>query len=79
MSDQPYSSIVAHYEQCLRNHGTGAPAVDWKSAHDAALRYDVMLEMIRDPGRASTLLDFGCGLWFCTPRKFVVQKLWASH
>jgi SAM-dependent methyltransferase len=62
MSDQPYRSIVAHYEECLRSHGTGARAVDWKSADDAALRYDVMLELIRDPDRASTLLDFGCGL-----------------
>lgn len=62
MTDQSYHSIIAHYEDCLRRHGDGPNAVDWKSAGDAALRYDVMLGIVRDPAAAGTLLDFGCGL-----------------
>ncbi|MET3889519.1 SAM-dependent methyltransferase [Bosea sp. OAE506] len=57
-----YRGIISHYEDCLKQHGEGARAVDWKSEQDAAIRYDVMLGLIRpDPARVS-LLDFGCGL-----------------
>ena len=62
MTDRPYSPIVAHYENCLLRHRTGARAVDWKSPSHAALRYDVMLGVIRDRSEVATLLDFGCGL-----------------
>lgn len=62
MTDRPYSPIVAHYEECLRCHGTGARAVDWKSPSNAVLRYDVMLGVVRDRSEAAALLDFGCGL-----------------
>ena len=41
-----YHEIVAHYERCLEEHGTGPRAVDWKDAHGAVTRYDVMLDMI---------------------------------
>ncbi len=37
-------------------------AVNWKSERDAAIRYDVMLGMIRDPSATSVVLDLGCGL-----------------
>jgi SAM-dependent methyltransferase len=59
---EPFHSIVAHYEDCLRTHGAGAQAVNWKSAEDAALRYDVMLGLVQDPAQPAALLDFGCGL-----------------
>lgn len=62
MTDRPYAAIVAHYEDCLRRYGTGARAVDWKSFSHAALRYDVMLGVVRSRSEAGTLLDFGCGL-----------------
>ncbi len=62
MDSRPYLSIVKHYESCLRSFGEGPRAVDWKSAEDAALRYDVMLGLIRDPRAGGSLLDFGCGL-----------------
>lgn len=64
MSDEPrYMSIVHHYEGALEAHREGARAVNWKSERDAAIRYAVMLGLIRptDP-RPATLLDFGCGL-----------------
>ncbi len=62
MSDPAYRAIVQHYETCLRAHGVGARAVDWKSTEDAGRRYDVMLGVIRDKTSSATLLDFGCGL-----------------
>ena len=62
MTDGSYHAIIAHYEDCLREHGDGPRAVDWKSARDAAVRYDVMLGMVRDRAAPATLLDFGCGL-----------------
>lgn len=67
MTDKKYRAIVDHYERCLDRHGDGAAAVDWKSDEDAAIRYDVMLDLIRPTqGPATqepaTLLDFGCGL-----------------
>lgn len=57
-----YLRIVEHYESCLRDHREGAGAVDWKSAEDAATRYDVMLGVVRDRAAPASLLDFGCGL-----------------
>src|SRR5262245_24641484 len=62
MSSRPYLSIVAHYEKCLRDFGEGPRAVDWRSADDAALRYEVMLGLVREPKAGASLLDFGCGL-----------------
>lgn len=55
-------AIIAHYESCVRQHGSGARASDWRSEADALRRYDVMLDLVSDPGRPATLLDFGCGL-----------------
>lgn len=57
-----YLRIVEHYESCLRDHREGANAVDWKSAEDAARRYDVMLGVVRDRSAPASLMDFGCGL-----------------
>jgi hypothetical protein len=62
MTEPAYRRIVGHYEDCLRQHGAGARAVDWKSDADAGRRYDVMLGLIRPGPAPVTLLDFGCGL-----------------
>lgn len=55
-------AIIAHYESCVRQHGSGARAADWRSEADAAMRYDVMLGVVVDASQPATLLDFGCGL-----------------
>jgi SAM-dependent methyltransferase len=60
--DRDYRQIVAHYEDCLESHGDNHRGVDWPSAVDAKLRYEVMLDLI--PSRTAQqirLLDFGCG------------------
>lgn len=62
MTAVSYRAIVDHYEGCLRQHGGGARAVDWKSEADAQRRYNVMLDVILDHGKSASLLDFGCGL-----------------
>ena len=57
-----HEAIVQHYERRLAEHGDTHRGVDWPNAEDAALRYDVMLAVIRpEPGRTVSLLDFGCG------------------
>lgn len=62
MSERNYREIVDHYERCLDEHGDGAAAVNWKSPEDAALRYDVMLDLVRPEQTPVSVLDFGCGL-----------------
>jgi SAM-dependent methyltransferase len=62
MEEKKYLRIVAHYESCLEQHGDTHVGVDWPKAEDAATRYRVMLEVVREPpGEAVSLLDFGCG------------------
>ena len=56
-----YRTIIDHYEQCLARHGDSHLGVDWPNAADAEIRYRVMLDLIRPPHEAVTLLDFGCG------------------
>lgn len=56
----PYHSLVAHYERCLEEHGDTHRGVDWPDATDARTRYEVMLDVIREPDPVR-LLDFGCG------------------
>ncbi|MGE4219474.1 MAG: trans-aconitate 2-methyltransferase [Alphaproteobacteria bacterium] len=58
----PHTGIVAHYEACLARHGDTHRGVDWPNAEDAAIRYQVMLDVVREPpGTPLSLLDFGCG------------------
>lgn len=63
MSARKYLEIVEHYESCLERHGDGHLGVDWPRSEDAAVRYRVMLDLVRREGDAAavTLLDFGCG------------------
>lgn len=61
-SQPPHAGIVAHYEACLARHGDTHRGVDWPSAEDAAVRYRVMLDVVREPPQTRvSLLDFGCG------------------
>jgi SAM-dependent methyltransferase len=57
-----YSSIVKHYESCLRDHGDSHLGVDWPNKNDAELRYAVMLDIMDTELEKTTVLDFGCGL-----------------
>lgn len=57
-----YLEIIRHYEACLRQHGDTPKGMDWPNETDADTRYQVMLEVIREPYAAPiSLLDFGCG------------------
>jgi SAM-dependent methyltransferase len=61
-AERDYLEIVRHYESCLARHGDSHLGVDWPRARDAAIRYEVMLGVIRPGGPPRvTLLDFGCG------------------
>lgn len=62
LTDKPYSSIIAHYEKCLKRFGDTHLGVDWQNADDAYKRYQVMLDITKPQnGKIITLLDFGCG------------------
>jgi len=62
-----YACLFEHYENCFKSNGDCAQGVDWPNEKDAALRYDVMMDIIahdRDSPRERKIkvLDFGCGL-----------------
>ena len=62
LSDRSYSSIVSHYESLLEKYGDSHLGVDWPNQADALTRYQVMLDVIREPDSSRIkLLDFGCG------------------
>lgn len=58
--NKKYLHIVKHYESCLEKYGDTHKGVDWPNRKDALLRYQVMLESIREKETVH-LLDFGCG------------------
>lgn len=53
-------TLIAFCEDCLREHGDTPAGVGWFDGEGDA-RYRAMLDVIRAPGEAVTLLDFGCG------------------
>lgn len=53
--------IILHYEGCLARHGDSHLGVDWPNEDDANKRYEVMLNLVKNPVPGQTLLDFGCG------------------
>jgi SAM-dependent methyltransferase len=61
MKNGKQQEIIEHYEACLAQHGDTNLGVDWPNEHDAKLRYQVMLEVVREDCTGITLLDFGCG------------------
>lgn len=57
-----YLDLVRHYEDCLKEFGPTHRGVDWPDEADLAVRFDVMLELMRaDHADAPSLLDLGCG------------------
>lgn len=60
--DDNYMEIISHYENCLKEHKSGAKAVDWKDEESANIRYRVMLDLIQSQKVPVKVLDFGCGL-----------------
>ena len=62
-SPAPQHIIAAACEEDLVRYGETFRGVGYtKSAQEAAERYALMLEVIRDPDHELTLLDLGCGL-----------------
>lgn len=57
-----YLKIKKHYEECLEKYGDNHLGVDWPNLKDAALRYKIMIEVIRNTSKKVSILDFGCGL-----------------
>jgi SAM-dependent methyltransferase len=57
-----YMAIIRHYEVCFEKHGPTHRGADWPNAEDLAIRFEVMLGVVRDVGpKPASLLDLGCG------------------
>lgn len=56
-----YLSIIKHYENCFDKYGDTYKGVDWPRPKDVTKRYSVMLGILRNNSKKTTVLDFGCG------------------
>ncbi len=63
MTDEKlHQSLVSYCESCLDRYGDCHLGMGWtKSPETAERRCRVMLDVIRNPGCPTSLLDFGCG------------------
>lgn len=61
MLKKKYMEIIAHYEECLAQHGDTHLGVDWPKPEHVDIRYQVMLDVMREDSIRVSLLDFGCG------------------
>lgn len=59
MKEKVYYPIVERYDKNLKKHGDSHLSLEWSNLEDMAIRYRVMLDMVKTP---CSLLDFGCGL-----------------
>lgn len=55
-----YTPLVEACEGDARRHGVTPQGVGWPNAPDLVKRFDVMFDMVREPG-PFRLLDLGCG------------------
>ena len=49
--DAVAATLAGHYETCFLEHGRTPKGVDWPNAEDLAVRFEVMLGVIRQFGR----------------------------
>lgn len=62
MVTKKYMEIISHYEDCLERHGDTHLGVDWPKAEHVDIRYQVMLDVIRDKSARVSLQNFGMGV-----------------
>lgn len=61
MKEEKYKGIQLHYESCFDSFGDTVQGVDWPNERDADIRYQVMVEVVRERDKPARLLDYGCG------------------
>lgn len=60
--DRSYLTLKHHYEHCLLEHGDTHKGMDWPNERDAKLRFDVMLDVVKEQQtNGISILDIGCG------------------
>ena len=60
--DPNYFKIISHIEDCFDKHGDTHLGMDWPNQNDVLVRYQVMLDVIRQKSSQQvSILDFGCG------------------
>jgi SAM-dependent methyltransferase len=71
-------ALREHYSQKFASHGASSEGVDWGSSEaKVLLRYEKMLDVLKDSPPTPTLLDVGCGygglLRYANDRKIDLQ------
>ena len=61
MVDSLTSKVVEYYDSKLKIHGPNHKGVDWNSIESQSLRFDIILQLIKNKKSRFRLLDFGCG------------------
>jgi hypothetical protein len=62
MDAPEYLELASHFDARLRQHGDTAKGADWPNQPDREMRFEVMLDMLRqDTSSQIELLDFACG------------------
>lgn len=62
MSEKTIKSIISYCESCLEKYGDTPAGVDWMTEEKVDIRYQVMLDIIKENDEKKvSLLDFGCG------------------
>ena len=57
-----YKVLYKHYENCFDKYGDNHKGVDWPDRKQAQDRYKIMLDVIKNKNKETSVLDFGCGL-----------------
>lgn len=57
----PYEVIKSYYAETFRQYGPTPKGLAWQNQESMDTRFQVMLDLIKDKDKKSSLLDFGCG------------------
>jgi hypothetical protein len=62
MDASAYLELASHYDASLSEHGDTAKGADWPNQPDREIRFEVMLDLLRnDRAKRIEILDFACG------------------
>lgn len=60
-SDDILKSVSAYYTGKVEQHGPTPLGVDWNGEESQRLRFKTLLQIVNEPTRPFTILDYGCG------------------
>lgn len=60
-SDEILKSVNAYYTGKVEQHGATPQGVDWNGEESQHLRFKTLLQIVNEPTKPFTILDYGCG------------------